>query len=130
MKIKKLSNPHIIVLGLVAGLLVIQFLLNRNHPEESQTLGYVVLVLVVLSALFRSFANLIANLWVGLGVLLGKINSTILLTLVYFLILTPLSFLKSWLSKESSSFKPTKETGSAFIKREHTFSAKDIEHPW
>lgn len=129
MKLKKIANPHGIIVGLLAGLLVIQLIMENKYPEESQILGYVIVGIAIMSALFKFFASWLATLWMAFGMLLGKINGAILLTLVYFLILTPLSWLKKVFSP-STTFKPLKEGDTRFINRDHTYSEKDIQHPW
>lgn len=129
MKLKKVSNPHGVILGLLAGLLVIQFFLKKKYPDESELLGYVIIGIAVLSALFRAFASLLASLWMAFGMVLGKINGAILLTLVYFLLLTPLSFLKKIFSP-SQSFLKSKDANSRFIVRDHTYDKKDLQFPW
>lgn len=129
MRLRKVSNPHAVILGLLAGLLVIRFLLKKNYPNESELLSYITLGIAVLSALFRTFASLLASLWMAFGFALGKINGAILLTLVYFFLLTPLSLLRKLLSP-SDSFVRNKGTHSKFINREHTFDKRDLQYPW
>lgn len=54
--------------------------------------------------------------WHYLGDLLGKINSYILLTLVYFLILTPISFFMRLAGKRPLTLKPDKNSISYWQK--------------
>ena len=129
MKLKKVSNPYGIVVGLLAGLLVIQFYIQYKQGEPHEVLTYVILCIAILSALFKSFASIVATLWMALGTLLGKVNGAILLTLVYFLILTPLSLLKKLISP-SDVFKSNKEKSSRFIERNHSYAKDDLQFPW
>lgn len=129
MKLKKVSNPHGVILGLLAGLLVIQFFFKKKYPDESELLGYVIIGIAVLSTLLKTFASILASLWMAFGMLLGKINGTILLTLVYFLLLTPLALLKRIFSP-SQTFLKSKNDNSRFIVKDHTYNKKDLELPW
>lgn len=129
MKLKRFSNPYGIVVGLLAGLLAIQFYIQYKQGQPHEVLTYVILSIAILSALFKGFASLIASLWMAFGTLLGKVNGAILLTLVYFLILTPLSWLKKLISS-SEVFSSKKEKTSRFIERNHSYIKDDLQFPW
>lgn len=66
--------------------------------------------------------------WMGLSRILGAISGRVLLTLVYVLVLVPLSFLARRLGKISMNVKPGGAT--YFITRNHTYTKEDIQHPW
>jgi hypothetical protein len=65
--------------------------------------------------------------WLFLGGLLGRINSVIILSVAYVLILTPLSILVRLFGKKS--FKPDRHT-SYFTPRDEQRDAKHFEHPY
>lgn len=56
--------------------------------------------------------------WMGLGVILGWFMTRLILFAVFFLILTPLAFLKKKFEKKSSFPKPDPAARSYWIKRE------------
>ncbi|OEK03939.1 hypothetical protein BFP97_18585 [Roseivirga sp. 4D4] len=85
--------------------------------------------IAVLSALFGKVAYYLALVWMKFGLLLGKINGAILLTLVYILVVTPIAWLKK-LFGANPNFKASTESSSAFDKRNKTFSKEDIQLPW
>jgi hypothetical protein len=66
--------------------------------------------------------------WTGLSKLLGAVTGKILLTLVYVLVLMPLSFLARRMGKISMKTRPGGNT--YFVARNHTYTKEDIQHPW
>ena len=65
--------------------------------------------------------------WLFLGGLLGRINSAIILSAAYVLILTPLSILVRVFGRKS--FKPDRHA-SYFTTRDEQRDAKHFEHPY
>jgi|SRR5215470_10527101 len=78
----------------------------------------------------RVFAP-VAVLWFGLSRILGTVMSRILLSILFFGLVTPMGLLRRLLGKDSlklRAFKASEE--SAMIVRNHLFIAKDIEKPY
>ena len=82
----------------------------------------------VLGIVFEKAAFGIAFSWFKLGDFLGKISSTVILTLLYFFVLVPTAFIVK-LTKKKSNFSAEKSTSYYHI-RNHHFSAKDLENTW
>ena len=78
---------------------------------------------------FSPFAELFSFLWLKLGHLLGAINSRIILTVVFFLFLTPLSVIYRLFGKNTLQLKRKKE-GSYFVSRELKYGQKDLGKMW
>ena len=73
----------------------------------------------------------IGFLWLGLSNLLGRIVSKILLTLIFFLIATPIALIRRVCGADSMKRKAWKrEHSSVFSKRGHLYSAEDLEKPY
>src|SRR6267378_5486837 len=70
---------------------------------------------------------LFMKLWWGLTEFIGRINSWILLTLIFYIFLTPLSWLFRLTKKNQMTTKPE---GSSFVNRNHTYQATDLEKLW
>lgn len=67
--------------------------------------------------------------WMMIAKVLGYINSRVLLTVSFFLILTPVAVIARIMKK--TNFRMTaNKAGSLFITRNHLFSKKDLAHPW
>jgi len=120
----KVENPQGVVLAMVAGLLLIRFVFDL----ENLVFDYTILGISVLSALFKSLAELIAIIWLSTGKVLGKINGAILLTIIYFLVLTPIALLKKAVSPHAT-FRSS-DVKSKFQVRKHLYSSDDLKLPW
>ena len=73
----------------------------------------------------------IAIIWLGLSHLIGTFVSKVLLSIVFFAIVTPIGILRGLVGKDSlklRSFKASDE--SAMLDRNHTFTGGDIERPY
>jgi len=72
-----------------------------------------------------------ARLWFGLSTALGTVVSRILLTIVFYVVVLPVSLIRRALGKDAMKIKIwKKDNASVFRRREHRFSAKDLEHPY
>ncbi len=87
------------------------------------------LVLAILGVLSTRFRNFFHTQWMQLAHLLGRINGTILLTLIYFIVLTPIALLKRIIEGNSKP-KDNIENKSNFKTRNHQYEAKDLMNPW
>lgn len=123
--------PEAIVLGLVAGLLAIYLLAEWRWEKTIPELIYTASAIGLLSVLSKNVAFWIATGWMGLGQLMGKVVGSVLLSIVFIFILTPLARLQSVFSK-SDKFKSGNQdsTKSAWVERKHQFSNKDLEELW
>ncbi len=123
------KKSQAIVLGLVSGLLVIYFYLTEYKEKEADLLLIITMSIAVLAALSGKLAFYIAWVWMKIGFLLGKINGTLLLTLVYLLVVTPIAWLKK-LFAANTNFKASVKSDTAFVKRNKVFTNDDIQLPW
>lgn len=119
---KKQNNKEII-LTIVVGLLVFFYFLKL------QWLFNTALILGILGVFSDFVAEKVAWLWLKIAEILGRVNSTILLSLIFFIFLTPLALLMR-VFKKTDSLKLKKLSGSAYDERNHTYRAKDLENTW
>lgn len=118
---RKLVHETMLVLTIAAALI---HFLRHDHYSLWIVCG------LGITGLFLPFlSEWITTLWMGLANLLGKISSTILLTVVFYLVLTPVALLRKFFRKENKSTLAEKNN-SAFQERNHTFSPADLENPW
>ena len=95
--------------------------------------GYLVVAMVlhVLNMIWPEIYRPVAVLWLGLSVLLGLLMSKILLSIVFFGVVTPIGIVRRLLGKDSlklRAFKASKE--SVMLERNHTFVGLDLEKPY
>ncbi len=131
MKIPKIKQSvEAIVLGLVSGLIAIYLIIKWRTHQEFPVLIYAAVSLGLISTVSHRAANLIAKAWMTLGHLMGKVTGGVLLSIVYFFILTPISKLQKLFSK-SIKFKNQPQTKkSTWLERKHQFSRDDLTELW
>lgn len=72
---------------------------------------------------------LIHRLWLGLAQVMGRVMSTVLLSVVFFLVFTPLALLRRLFSRRD--VLRLKNPGSTvFVSRDHDYAAADLGPPW
>ena len=89
------------------------------------------MVLHILNMTVPHLYRPIAVLWLGMAHLLGTVVSTILLSMVFFVVVTPMGMLRRLIGKDSlklRAFKAGRE--SVMVVRNHTFAGPDIERPY
>ena len=87
------------------------------------------LIIGVTSMLIPPIGRLILKGWEYLALGLGWVNSRILLTIVFYLILTPVALISRIFNKDKLKLKK-QEGGTLFTTRNHLFTPKDLENPW
>jgi multisubunit Na+/H+ antiporter MnhG subunit len=100
-------------------------MLTRNHVW----FGLATAILVVnmtAPTLFRPAAKV----WFAFSHMLGSVMSKILLSIIFFTILTPLALLRRILGHDLMQLRSWKKSGSVFVVREHVYTAKEIEQPF
>ena len=101
----------------------------RLHRGAEVT-GFVLLGaagLLLLSAVVHPSAVLVARKgWMRVGELLGRVNSVLLLSVIYFVVVTPIGVVSRLFSRRTK--RPA--GGSYFQRREEQRDAKHFEHPY
>lgn len=73
----------------------------------------------------------LAFIWLGLSNTLGFIFSNILLTVIYFIIVLPVSMIRRIMRKDTLLLKEFKKKTNSVLKiRDYTFSSIDFEKPF
>lgn len=96
---------------------------------EKEWLLWIAFGVGILSLFSEKIANFICKGWYKVAEILGGINSKILLSLIFFVILVPVAFMARIFSKESKIQLKRKEN-SYFKERNHTYSKEDLESPF
>jgi hypothetical protein len=72
-----------------------------------------------------------AKLWFGLSHVLGTIMSKVLLSVLFFTLVTPMGIVRRFAGHDSLQLKKWKQDRTSVFKvREHTFTDNDIKHPY
>jgi hypothetical protein len=76
----------------------------------------------------QPLASLLAKGWFKLGDLLGFVVSKLVLSIMFFIILVPVSFLYNIFNKDSLQLKRTEK--SLWKERAHSFVPDDLKNSW
>ena len=120
---KEITNPYLTILTIVFGFLLLNILI------QSDTLFYFIIILLALSIISRRIVKIIDGAWFKLAFYLSKIIPNILLSFIFFFLLTPLAFL-SKLFNSSSDFKTVNKNASVFNIKNKSFDKKSFEKTW
>ena len=73
----------------------------------------------------------LAVLWLGFAEALGTVASTLLLSLVFFVVVTPIGWLRRRVGTDALRLRAFKTGRQSVMElRNHTFSGRDIERPY
>ncbi|QJB57276.1 SxtJ family membrane protein [Pseudodesulfovibrio sp. zrk46] len=88
-------------------------------------------ILLVINMTWSKAFYLPAKVWLGFSHLLGTVMSKVILTLVFFVILTPLALLRRILGHDPMQLNKWKKgRNSVFFSRDHSFTPEEIERPY
>ncbi|MDT3739099.1 MAG: hypothetical protein RO257_06300 [Candidatus Kapabacteria bacterium] len=98
-------------------------------------------ILLLINMTYSSFFYHPAILWLSFANFLGLVTSKVLLTLIYFLVISPVGLIRRMLGKLSSSKKSNKfdsmkiskwkqNSDSAFVTNNHEYTKKDLINPY
>lgn len=89
------------------------------------------ILLLILTMIAPKVYKPFAKIWFELATTIGTVMSKILLSLIYFFIVTPVALIRKLMGADSLQLKKWKNgTESVLQSRNHTFVGKDIEKPY
>ena len=125
------QSSEAVVLGLETGLVAIYLLIKWRFQQNIPELVYAAAGIGLLSVLFKKVAEWVAVGWMTLGQFMGKIVGSVLLSVVYLLVLTPLAKLQRvFTSPDKFKSGDQVKAESAWKERKHTFGSKDLDELW
>lgn len=115
----KIFETHLVI---ITGLIVIYLLKGQIF------ILYISLAFAFIGLFVKPLAALITKGWFGLAIVLNKISSTVLLSLVYILILLPISLLFKLRNSKMLNLK--NRGNSLWYVRNHDYQKKDLDNIW
>jgi Saxitoxin biosynthesis operon protein SxtJ len=110
--------------------LVLLCLLIVQFKHAYKLVPVAIILLIITMAWPRAFKPL-AGLWFGLSHVLGTVMSKVILTLVFFIIVTPIGLLRRLMGKDSLQLKKfKKDRDSVFLVRAKLVDKKDLHKPY
>jgi hypothetical protein len=89
------------------------------------------LVLLILTMAWPNAFRPLAVLWFGLSHLLGSVVSRVVLTVLFFLLVTPIGVIRRWMGADALQLKKWKQgQDSVFVVREGAVQGKDMTNPY
>jgi hypothetical protein len=117
------------LLVMVVGFLVLYFIAGYFWEKEIKTFLYISGAIGVLSLMSETISNLILKVWFKIAMVLGWINTRIILGLVFFVFLTPFAWLQRlFVRKNYLSLKDSEST--VFHTRNHQYKPEDFDNIW
>ena len=127
LSMKKITKDQSRDTGMAVVLLFL--LIFASKKKEGYLLAAIILQVVNMAApqVFKP----VAVVWLGFSELLGAVMSRILLSIVFFAVVTPIAVFRKLVGKDSlklRAFKAGKD--SVMVERNHTFIGRDLERPY
>lgn len=116
-------NKHSSVLAISLGFLIF-FFINENVRYL-----YFLFFLIIISLLIDQAASLIHNLWISIARILNLVIPKIILSSIFYLILTPLSFL-SRVFKQKTEFISKNTSDTLFNDTSKSFQKDSFKDLW
>jgi hypothetical protein len=89
------------------------------------------LAVLLITMIWPNAFRPLAKLWFGLSHVLSNVVSRVILTIIYFLIVTPIGLIRRALGADALQLKKWKQgRDSVFVVREGAIQAKDLENPY
>ena len=113
---KKSSNRSFGILFFIVFLAIGLWPLTKSE-NASYILISLSIIFLILGILNSNFLTPFKNIWIKIGELLGKVIAPIIMALVYFIILTPVSLVVRIWGKDLLGLKILKNKNSYWIRR-------------
>ena len=105
------------------------FFLVLNVMTHRPVFVYVALALLIIALFVKPLAVQISKGWLKFAEVIGTFNSKLILSLTFYLFLTPIAFLFRLFTKNPLMLK-TENAVSFYTERNHSYSAADLEKMW
>ena len=116
------------ILAIATVLLSIFAYIAFDKGEYHYILVYIALGLMLMCLLSKWLSSKFVWLWFKLGEGMGYVMSRVILSVVFFFFLFPISVLYRLFNKDALRLKRKEDT--MYTDRSHTYSASDLENPW
>lgn len=120
LKLRKELQAAMVLIGLLIGLFTGNMLFFK-----------IATILLLINMIWPAIFRPVARIWIGGSIVLGTIVSKILLTILFFGLVTPLGVIRRIAGADAMLLKQWKKgPASVFNERNHRFEVNDIEKPF
>ena len=114
-----------------AGLALVLILLIIEYVKRPGWLVVAAMAALVLTMTWPAVFRPLARVWFGFSHFLGTIVSKVILSFVFFLIVTPMGVIRKAFGADSMKIKLWKNGDeSVLVNRDHLYTKEDIEKPF
>jgi polyferredoxin len=115
------------MLVITVGMLVLYYFFREK--SWANYLLYTSLAMGLIGVFSNFLSEKVAWVWGKIAHIMGTFNSYVLLSIIFFVFLTPVAFLFKLTRKDSLKLKAQKN-GTVYEERNHLYVAKDLENVW
>src|SRR5690349_21585497 len=109
------------------GMAMVLLLLLTSGAFKRELLVALAIIVLVIDMIFPQLYRPVAVIWLAVSHLLGTVVSKILLTIVFFTVVTPIGLARKLLGSDSLKLREFKSSGdSVMVVRNHTFTGQDM----
>jgi hypothetical protein len=113
------------------GMAMVLILLTASLWTQNNLFTMLAFVVLIVNMAFTILFHPIAILWFAFSNFLGAIVSRILLTIIFFIIVTPIGFIRRLIGKDSLRLREFKKSRkSVMIDRDIVYSKEDMDNPF
>jgi hypothetical protein len=124
---KKINKQQCCDTGMAMVLLV---LIAHAYTKRAKLVPFAMALLVLDMIAPKAFRP-VAVVWLGLSDVLGRVMSTVVMTVVFFFFVTPIGIVRKALGRDSLKLRGFKASdGSVMLQRNHMFVRGDLETPY
>ncbi len=116
------QNKYLVILIIVTGLMGLYFLF------DAKPLLYSAIGLGLISILSSFIADKIVWVWDKIALILGTINSKILLSLIFYIFLFPIAIISRLFKRDDDLMLKKRVVGTYFKERNYTYVADDLKN--
>ena len=91
---------------------------------------YIALCLLFIGIFIKGFSIFIAGAWLKFSKILGGISTRVVLTVIYYVFLTPIAFMYKLFHRDFISLKRHAPGITYWNERNYNYIPKDFENPW
>jgi hypothetical protein len=113
------------------GLAMVLICLLLGHWDKFPKFLPVSLALLLITMIWPNAFRPLATLWFGLAHIMSSVVSRVILTVLFFLLVTPIGLIRRLMGADALKLKQWKQgRDSVFVVRDGVIQGKDLENPY
>ena len=113
------------------GMAMVLICLLIGYLGHKQSFIGAAILLLLVDMTWPAVYKPVGKLWFGLSHVLGTVMSKVVLSILFFILVTPMGLARRLAGSDALQLKKWKKNHSSVFKvRNHTFTSNDIQHPY